>query len=187
MEHTQVLLWQGPSPLSLPLKKHQGGQGSFPFKSAHSASAVIPACFRPSAVINSLALNVCPSLLLALWAVSLMCIPRSAVTRSGAMELHCHSCYLSPELTSWKHQSAPAAANIGGVPACPAALPHWPPFLVWQVPSSVSCSSCLTAKISIPPMLTLSLLSIPYSSSEDPLTFVLFIQIFKLLNYKREC
>lgn len=72
-----------------------------------------PACFQPFTVINSLALNVCPSPLFALWAVSLMCIPRSAVTRSGAMELHCHSWYLSPELTSWKHQSAPAAAGNG--------------------------------------------------------------------------
>lgn len=87
----------------------------------------VPACFRPFTVINSLALNVCPSPLCALWAVSLMCIPRSAVTRSGAMELHCRYWYSSPELTSWKHQSAPAAAGGGGwgVAACP----HCPPPL----------------------------------------------------------
>lgn len=71
---------------------------------------------------------------------------------------------------------------MGGVPAFPAALPHWPPFLVWQVPSSVSHSSSLTPKVSIPPVLTLGLFSIFYISFEDPLTFILFIQIFKLLN-----
>lgn len=142
MEQIQILLCQGPVPTQTTLRKLLGRAGDLFSSSQHTqASGSFPACFWPFTVINSLALNVCPSPLFALWAGSLMCIPRSAVTRSGAMALHCHYWYLSPELTSWKHQSAPAAAGNGGGAACPCRPPplrHWPPFLVWQVPSSVS-------------------------------------------------
>lgn len=88
-EKVQVLLCPGPVPTQTTLRKLPGrAGGSFPFKSSHPGicghSLLVFSLFT---VINSLALNVCPSPLFALWAVSLMCIPRSAVTRSGAMEL----------------------------------------------------------------------------------------------------